>query len=194
MTRFDNIYKIICSIPVALNTFGVTYFIYDMNKSDIKTKCLLPFYRETPYILDGKITKKYFNINVHTDCEVSSFIDAAHTWCVNTFGYNTQYETPPGIYWVWRSCEMEMPNALGMFSSVENSIEIRIRGHRNYLNLVDTIIHEYIHHLQPAHGGWHTRYNNMYGYFDSPYEREARYYAYTHAPLCLNNLNASTCL
>ena len=43
---------------------------------------------------------------------------------------------------------------------------------RTMREAVKYMIHEYTHHLQSP--TWYTRYDNMYGYWDNPYEIEAQ--------------------
>lgn len=166
-----------------------------MKITDIKTKYLVPHYRHTPYVFTGTIRRKYFNMYSDDDETVGGFVDTVMVWCIETFGLNPKVNTPPRLYWVWREQDMDgMTSCFGYFDYSQNDIEVRIQGHRTFPNLVNTIIHEYIHYLQPHSGYWHNRYKKMYGYTNSPYEIEARYFSYTHTGLCLTYLNATTSL
>ena len=61
------------------------------------------------------------------------------------------------------------PNRLhGEYEAHTYTIYIYVRGHRTWKNLANTIIHEYVHHLQ--HPNWYTRYTNLYTYKSHPYE------------------------
>jgi hypothetical protein len=56
----------------------------------------------------------------------------------------------------------------GEYESHTVTMYIYVRGHRTWVNLANTIIHEYVHHLQ--HPTWYTRYNKIYTYKTHPYE------------------------
>ena len=56
----------------------------------------------------------------------------------------------------------------GEYEAHSFTMYIYVKGHRTWKNLANTIIHEYVHHLQ--HPTWYTRYNKIYTYKNHPYE------------------------
>jgi hypothetical protein len=56
----------------------------------------------------------------------------------------------------------------GEYEAHTVTMYIYVKGHRTWKNLANTIIHEYVHHLQ--HPTWYTRYNQLYSYKNHPYE------------------------
>ena len=54
---------------------------------------------------------------------------------------------------------------------------------RTMKRAVEVLIEEYIHYLQSP--TWYTRYDRMYGYWDNPYEIEAKRIAKRDAPMFL---------
>jgi hypothetical protein len=91
-------------------------------------------------------------------------------WCQQNLGVNNDREN------VFRLCMLEQvsgPRCYGMFDEEENKIYI---FHNNCLNirlLIQTVLHEYTHYLQPIRGTY-TKLMDEYGYDNHPMEIEAR--------------------
>tara|TARA_B110000503_G_C7148851_1_gene414229 strand:- start:2372 stop:2734 length:363 start_codon:yes stop_codon:yes gene_type:complete len=61
------------------------------------------------------------------------------------------------------------PDLLGEYIHDTNEIIIYFSNIKTTTEVIRTIVHEYMHHLQSP--TWMTRYYNMgYGYYDHPYE------------------------
>lgn len=115
---------------------------------------------------------------------IEKFIYNSSSWCYNNLGYRTDLEQTPEIDWEINSLEMQKLNVLGYYHPDQNMIELRIRGHRTWVNLANTIIHEWIHYLQS--NLWYNRYSNSYRYDKNPYEIMAHHYAAINCNKCAN--------
>ena len=113
---------------------------------------------------------------------INKFIDYSVTWCYNNLGYRTDSGAMPEIEWSFTNKEMQKVNVLGYYHQNDNFIELRIQGHRTWVNLANTIIHEWVHYLQS--NLWYNRYNNSFKYDKNPYEIMAYYYAAVNCNKC----------
>lgn len=110
--------------------------------------------------------------NTVTEEQLDEFFDWCLHWCHKKFG-KVKGKAVPQIEWVWNERRYQEYKMLGEYDKDDNIITLRIQGHRNIYNLANTIIHEYIHYIQPTHGNWYERYDKMHGYNNNPYEIEA---------------------
>jgi len=91
-------------------------------------------------------------------------------WQSNYFELNL-YDDPD--YNTFGECEVDY-----------NEISCNVALCKHMRQAVETLIEEYIHYLQcPT---WYTRYDNMYGYWDNPYEIRAKEIAKRDAPMFLS--------
>lgn len=105
------------------------------------------------------------------------------TWCKRKLGRSK--------YFSIRKLKLVVDNRikfLGHFDIDNNIISINPSRHKNILELVETIIHEYVHFLQNPKE--YDRLSKMVyrDYFDHPHEKEAEKIAIKLAPKCLKNL------
>lgn len=148
----------------------------------IKTKRLKPFAREWSYPPTRKV--RMYNLSRKiTEKELNDFIDNCLHWCEQLFGTVKDKEVPY-VEWDWKSTWYQKRNLLAVYDREDNEIYIRIEGHRTIYNLANTIIHEYIHYLQPSSGGWYERYDKKWGYDKNPYEIEAKLLGDLYAVEC----------
>lgn len=148
----------------------------------IKTKRLKPFAREWSYPPTRKV--RMYNLSRKiTEKELNVFIDNCLQWCEQLFGTAKDKEVPY-VEWDWKSTWYQKRNLLAVYDREDNEIYIRIQGHRTIYNLANTIIHEYIHYLQPSSGGWYERYDKKWGYDKNPYEIEAKLLGDLYAVEC----------
>jgi Zn-dependent peptidase ImmA (M78 family) len=78
----------------------------------------------------------------------------------------------------------------GDYSSKSRLIRIYVNNHQTIEELVDTCIHEYTHYLQLAKETQqleYTKYNKTKGYFNNPYEIDARKKAKFYTPKCIKD-------
>jgi hypothetical protein len=115
--------------------------------------------------------------------ELNEFFDWCLHWCQKKFG-KVKGKSVPTIEWVWNDRWYQEKNFLAFYDKEDNQIDLRIQGHRNIYNLANTIVHEYIHYLQPTHGNWYERYDKKHGYNNNPYEIEAYHLGETYSVEC----------
>ena len=79
----------------------------------------------------------------------------------------------------------------GTYNSSNKTIMVYIKNNPDVLTLIDTCIHEYIHHLQLRGINDNSRYNKLTkskGYWENDYEIEARELATKYKYQCLKAL------
>ena len=79
----------------------------------------------------------------------------------------------------------------GTYNSSNKTVVIYIKNNPDLLTLIDTCIHEYIHHLQLRGINDNSRYNKLTkskGYWENDYEIEARELATKYKYRCLKAL------
>ncbi|OFX52959.1 MAG: hypothetical protein A2066_20695 [Bacteroidetes bacterium GWB2_41_8] len=109
------------------------------------------------------------------------FVLAGLQWCQQNLG-TTKHRYDLKIYYYRNS------NFGGKFQSCNKQIIIYIYPDLKLTNLTDTIIHEYVHHLQFSDKSVERDYNKKLaevGYWENPYEQEARKIASQNRNECL---------
>ena len=99
-------------------------------------------------------------------------------WCVGEFGLSKYHDRDP-----WLDFDNDDLKMMGEFDMIENRITVYTNEVKNINDLIETIIHEYVHYLQRP--SWYTRYTNM-GYEDerNPYEMIAELIAIENRKRC----------
>jgi hypothetical protein len=154
----------------------------------VKTKSLKRFAMAPPVKPIPAETMYLSRKNVSDDI-ISSIIDHTIDWCIDTFGMNPNREHPY-ISWEWNTLDSDDNDkqSIARYDSDTNTISLKVRGHRTAKVFIKTIIHEYIHYLQPTKGGWYERWNKEYGYYKNPYEIEAYYLSDMYAQTATNSV------
>lgn len=83
-------------------------------------------------------------------------------------------------------------SVMGEYYVANKVIKIYYYRHRSLQSLVETILHEYVHHLQIRHTRDNLKYdrqNSKVGYFNNPYEVEARQLSRKFRDQCIRDLN-----
>ena len=111
------------------------------------------------------------------DSIIENYLHNNVLWCKRNLGYTQNIKNTPRIYWSYYDLDIESVgySTFGYYSFDKNTIHIKITGHRTWVQLSNTVIHEWVHYLQ-SHI-WYSRYSNMYEYEENPYEIEACNYA-----------------
>ena len=149
----------------------------------IKTARLKKFHRTWKYHPQRDVPMYNLSKSSVSEEELNEFFDWCLHWCQKKFG-KVKGKPVPYIEWVWNDRWYQEKKFLAFYDKEDNQIDLRIQGHRTIYNLANTIIHEYIHYLQPTHGNWYERYDKMHGYSDNPYEIEAYHLGETYAVEC----------
>ena len=153
----------------------------------IKTSRLKKFDRSWNYKPEQSVPMYHLSKRTVTDKQINEFCDWVLHWCQKKFG-KVKGKPIPELEWEWNVAEYQKLNMLGEFDAGDNAIYLRIRGHRTIYNLAKSIIHEYVHYLQPTHGNWYERYHHKVGYWKNPYEVEAYHIAELYAVECTQSV------
>ena len=92
---------------------------------------------------------------------------------------------------IWLNSSWAKTNYSGNNQYYNKRITIFVLRHSSIEELCDTIIHEYVHHLQIRTSNDDIRYNRLTrlkSYWENDYEVEARYIASKYSKKCLNDL------
>jgi hypothetical protein len=149
----------------------------------IKTARLKKFHRTWKYHPTKDVPMYNLSKRSVSEEELNEFFDWCLHWCQKKFG-KVKGKPVPHIEWVWNDRWYQEKNFLAFYDKEDNQIDLRIQGHRNIYNLANTIVHEYIHYLQPTHGNWYERYDKKHGYNNNPYEIEAYHLGETYSVEC----------
>lgn len=108
-------------------------------------------------------------------------------WCIAHYGLSKYHHGQGVLLEIEHLCN-DAPHIYGEFDTDEVMIVIYAGRNRSIPCLVNTIIHEYQHYLQPP--TWITRYSAVYGDgLDNPYEQIAESTAQRDSPLAIRELH-----
>ena len=118
----------------------------------------------------------------------SRFVNQVIEWCMNNMDYPTGHKYYPEV----KICYYTTKNRrFGDYTSNSRLIRIFINNHCSVAELINTVIHEYTHYLQMPTQQDQDAYNKFLkqkGYFDNPYEIEARLTADKYTAICLKEM------
>lgn len=119
--------------------------------------------------------------------ETKELIHQILNWCIDNIHLNKTRRSKPTLFISKRT----KTNYLGSYQYYNKRITIFVLRHSLIEELCDTIIHEYVHHLQIRTSNDDIRYNRLTrlkSYWENDYEVEARYIASKYSKKCLNDL------
>lgn len=128
-------------------------------------------------------SKKKHTLNVTK----SGFVNAVIEWCKENMEYPKHHKYYPIVEVKYNINK----KANGDYSSNSRLIRIFVNNHTSIEELVNTCIHEYTHYLQipkEVHQLEYNKYNKTKGYYNNPYEIDAREKAKLYTPKCINDL------
>jgi len=108
------------------------------------------------------------------------FVDLIIDYCVSRFGFSKYQPNFPRFILYNRLCSPS-PLHCGHYKFKKNVVSIFKPAHKSCVDLVDTVIHEYVHYLQSNKK--YYKLAKKHGYKDHPYEIEAVEIAKTHGLL-----------
>jgi hypothetical protein len=114
---------------------------------------------------------------------VSQILD----WCISDIHLNKNRRIKPVIV----ISNRRKTNIWGSYCSINKKITIYILKHTSIEEVCDTIIHEYVHHLQIRNLNDDMRYNkltNLNSYWENDFEVEARFIASKYSRKCMDDL------
>ena len=109
-------------------------------------------------------------------------------WCIGNIYLKKGRRFKPTLFISKRT----KTNNLGSYQYYNKKITVYILRHNSIEELCDTIIHEYVHHLQIRTSNDDIRYNRLTrlkSYWDNDYEVEARSIASKYSKKCKKDLN-----
>ena len=112
----------------------------------------------------------------------SSFIKLVLDWCHINIDHKANRK--PSIVVKYHLSK----KALGIYHVANNEIVIYVNNHQTIEQLTNTIIHEYIHARQRNRlfTKMYDQYSRELGYWENPYEKEARREADRYQVECIN--------
>lgn len=131
-----------------------------------------------------KIKKKDYNINVTK----SKFVNEVLKWCMKNMDYPTGHKYYPQVKICYYKTKR---NRFGDYASNTRLIRIFINNHSSVEELIDTIIHEYTHYLDmpfQKDQKEYNRYLKQKGYYDNPFEINARETANKYTSICFKEM------
>lgn len=140
----------------------------------IKTKRLKGLVRDWQYHRSRTTPIYYLSRRSATEEQINEFIDWCLTWCEKNLG-KTKNGGTPEVEWQWNDRWYQKHKLLALYDREDKLIDLRIQGHRTIYHLASTIVHEWVHYLQPTAGNWYERWDKQVGYWKNPYEIEAHY-------------------
>jgi hypothetical protein len=118
----------------------------------------------------------------------SRFINEVVKWCMNNMDYPTGHKYYPQV----KICYYKTKRSrFGDYTSNVRIIRIFINNHNTVKELINTIIHEYTHYLDmptQQEQKEYNRYLKQKGYFENPYEINARKTADKYTSSCLKEM------
>ena len=126
----------------------------------------------------------YSSLKYKRKSTIESIIYSSVHWCVKQWGVNNSKSTLLNINIDWDPYENN-----GEYDFKHNEICIFPKAHKNLRDLVDTVIHEYTHHLQKESTYW--KLYKKYTYDDHPYEVEANSVAKKYRKECWYSIKDS---
>ena len=144
-------------------------------------------------LLEGKNTSNQkWNLlgrpkNYQLNTSKSNFVKAVLCWAVKNIPNPNKRNKIPGLEVSYTKPKIKH----GIYYSNTKSMCIYVNTHATLLELCDTILHEYKHHLDmptQAHQKQYNTYTETVGYFDNPFEIAAREFALQHRDKCMRDL------
>lgn len=132
--------------------------------------------------------ESFNNCDSYITVSKSKFVNEVVKWCINNMQYPSGHKFYPQVKICYYKTKR---NRFGDYNSNIRLIRIFINNHCTVEEIINTIIHEYTHYLDmPAHQNQkeYNRYLKQIGYFDNPYEINARVTADRYTPLCFEDM------
>lgn len=131
--------------------------------------------------------KTRINLSELSSKETKELIYQILNWCIINIHLYKGRRAKPSLF----ISKRKKTDFLGSYQYYNKKITINLLKHSTVQELCDTIIHEYVHHLQIRSSKDDIRYNRLTrqkSYWENDFEVEARHIASKYSKKCLNDL------
>ena len=118
-----------------------------------------------------------------------STVKKVFIWCKGNFGESEFHDTYPKL-----AISDVTEYLLGEFDDENNILYVNVKKHENLMDLIATVIHEYVHYLQNTYEHYDRLYNEYVidenaDYYKNPFEEEARRISFQSCYPCYMAIN-----
>ena len=138
------------------------------------------------WMIPGKSTIKRYKIPEEKK-EIKKLVESIIQWAEHNIKMGKKRKIRPLV----TISTSKNTKYCGTYNSSIKTIVVYIKNNPDVLTLIDTCIHEYVHHLQLRGVNENSRYNKLTkskGYWENDYEIEARSLAKKYTNQCLKSL------
>jgi len=168
---------------IYLSGFGTADYVFFAFEAVIIVIMLLAYIFRRAGTIDGKISVSNATLTINK----VHYIKQVVKWCIETLSEeNRKIKFPQVEVNYYKSKKFA-----GVYNSASKTICIYVNSNSNLLELTDTIIHEYKHHLDMPNQSQQKLYNKYtedYGYENNPFEIAAREFALKHRLDCMKDM------
>lgn len=113
----------------------------------------------------------------------TTFVQLVIEWCHSNIDHTSK--TKPN-----HKVRYHQSKVNGEYRSRERLVVVNFNTHQTILEVVETTIHEFIHHTQSnrSYDRLYNHYDKEYGYWDNPFEVESRTISDKYKHKCLQDL------
>jgi hypothetical protein len=104
--------------------------------------------------------------------KIEVIVKTSIDWCVKNMGVNKRRKEKINYLVYSQDMSADGSRNLGCYDPDFNTIGVTYNLCKNVRELIETVIHEYQHSLQPL--SYYQKYDRQYGYKNNPLEVEAR--------------------
>ena len=168
-------------ILLSISLFWLWWGLYMISLGIIYVICLINEDVENSPSNKKKYHLKSYELNVTK----ARFINLIIDWCKKNMEFPKHHKYYPTV-----EIKYYKNKKLGDYLLQSRKITIYVNNHLTIEELVDTCIHEYTHYLQMPKVSQqleYTKYNKTKGYFNNPYEIDAREKAKFYTPKCIKD-------
>jgi len=169
---------------IYLSGFGTVDYVFFAFESILAIVLILAFILDRKETIDGKIKVSNATLTINK----VQYIKQVVKWCIETLSEeNRKIKFPQVEVNYYKSKKFA-----GVYNSASKTIYIYVNSNSNLLELTDTIIHEYKHHLDMPNQSQQKLYNKYtedYGYENNPFEIAAREFALKHRLNCIRDMH-----
>lgn len=117
--------------------------------------------------------------------QIEKIVDLSIDWCIKNLGVR---KWCPNFF--VEVVKEDVEYGAGWYIPNRHDPEITINANANttIIDLIDTVVHEYTHYLQPNFQEQYSQFSTEYEYFNNPLEIEARENGKKYRRQCFNDI------